>query len=392
MKILLSIPSGFHSRELLMPLKKILSQDPKITRIYCLSPGASHHTQIFPGYSDKFTFLKNPTSQSKHTDLLIQHEPNLVITNTSGLDPRDTPLLQAAKKLNIKTLTFIASWDNVWKMERLKKKGGTQVLADRFIVWNQMMHDHLLRTFSKLTTNQISIVGAPRLDFFFHENNIPSRQELLNYLNIPDDNGKLVHFATTELYPLEYIVRAVKNAKQKNIIKHKLHLYVSVHPGGNITPRLKYAEKHNATVRYSFGRQETSPDHNFKYNPSFKDIYMLIALFKHSDLLINHSSTVAIESFLGNTPVINVKYGMPLDWWRWYRSMVYRDFNQHYRDITAGNGTTLVHNKKQLIRAAADYLNHPELQTEERRKTVRKIITTTDGTASQKTLNIIKSL
>lgn len=392
MKILLSIPSGFHSRELLMPLKELLSQDPEINRVYCLSPGASHHTQLFPDYSDKFTFLKNPTSQSEHADLLTRYDPDLVITNTSGLDYHDLPLLQAAKKLNKKTLTFIASWDNIWKMERLKNKQGTQVPADNFIVWNQMMHDHLLKIFPDLTTGQISIIGAPRLDFFWHASNIPSRQKLLDYLNIPNDGGKLIHFATTELYPLEYIIRAVKNAEQKNIIKHKLHFYISVHPGGNITPRQKYAKKYNAAVRYSFGQQQSAPDPNFKYNPSFNDIYMLIALFKHSDLLINHSSTVTIESFLGNTPVINIKYGRPFDWWRWYRSMVYRDFNQHYRDITSINSASVVHNKSQLIKAVTNYLNNPQQHCEERQRTLRKIITTTDGTASQKVLNTIKRL
>ncbi len=392
MKILISIPSGFHSRELLMPLKELLSQDSDITQIYCVSPGAPHHSQLFPDYSNKFKFIKNPANKSAYEKLLNQYKPNIVITNTSGLDPRDIPLLQAAKKLNIKTLTFIASWDNIWKMERLKKKGGTQVLANHFIVWNQMMHDHLLKVFPDLNTDQISIIGAPRLDFFFHENKIPSRQELLKYLNIPDDGSKLIHFATTELYPMEYIIRAIKKAEDKKLIKHKLRFYISVHPGGNIEPHQKYAKKYNATVRYSFGRQSTFPDPNFKYNPTLKDIYMLVALFKYSDLLINHSSTVAIESFLGGTPVINVKYGITLDWWNWYRSMVYRDFSQHYQDITANNATALVHNKKELIKAITNYLNSPQLQAAERKQTLQKMITTTDGTASQKFLYTIKHL
>jgi CDP-glycerol glycerophosphotransferase (TagB/SpsB family) len=386
MKILISIPSGFHSRELLMPLKELLSNDSDISHIYCVSPGAPYKEQIFPDYSDKFIFLKNPENQSKHEELLTQYKPDLVITNTSGLDPRDTSILQATKKLNMKTLTFIASWDNVWKMERLKKKGGAQVLANHFIVWNQMMHDHLLKIFPELTTEQIFIIGAPRLDFFFHENKIPSRQELLNYLNIPDDGGKLIHFATTELYPMEYIIKATQKTT------HKIHSYISVHPGGKIEPHKNYAKKYNATVRYSFGRQENSPDPSFKYNPTFNDIYMLVALFKHSDLLINHSSTATIESFLGNTPIINVKYGITLDWWRWYRSMVYRDFGQHYLDITSGKSTALVKNERQLIKAVTDYLNNPQLQTTERQQTLQKMITTTDGTASQKVIYTIKNL
>jgi len=391
MNIIFSVPSGFHARELLVPLKPLLDADTSINHVYCLTPGAPFRQELFSDYGDKFTFIANPLDEAGLKKLISELAPDIVVTNTSGLDLHDTPLLKATQVLNIPTLTFIASWDNVWKMERFQNAGQPFLLADRLIVWNEMMSEHLKRIFPELNEKRISIIGAPRLDFFFHQDKIPNKKQLLAYLDLPDNDAKLIHFATTELYPLEYVIKTIVEAQRKGAIKHKLHLYASVHPGGDIGKHRQYADKYHVTVRYSFGRRSIISHPSWQYNPTPEEIYMLVALFKHSNLLINHSSTVAIESFLGDTPVINVKYGQPLDWWRWYRSMVYRDFKQHYRDVITNQATKVVHNSHQLIAAVCDYLDHPEHDQQNRLATLKKMITTTDGTASKKVLDIIKN-
>lgn len=391
MNIIFSVPSGFHARELLTPLKPLLDEDTDIDKIYCLTPGAPFRQELFSGYGDKFTFIANPPHESDLKKLISELASAIVVTNTSGLDLHDTPILKAAQALNIPTLTFIASWDNVWKMERFQNAGRPLLLADRLIVWNKMMSEHLRRVFPELNEKRVSVIGAPRLDFFTHWDKIPGRRQLFDYLNLPDTNAKLIHFATTELYPLDYVIKAIVAAQLRGAIPHRLHLYASVHPGGDTGKHQPYADKYHVTVRYSFGRRDRAPLADFQYNPTLLDIYMLVALFKHSDLLINHSSTVAIESFFGDTPVINVKYGQPFGWWRWYRSMVYRDFKQHYRDIMTNQATKVVRNSHQLIAAVRDYLDHPEHDRPGRLTALKKIITTTDGTAGKKVLALIKN-
>jgi hypothetical protein len=375
MKILFSVPSGFHLRELLLPLKHFLEADNSLEKINVATPAAAFHQKIFPTFGSKFIF----TDQPKFTDL------NLVITNTTGLDSYDLPLLREAKINKIPTLTFISSWDNIWKIERhIKQQRVKHEFADHIVVWNEIMQHHLQRLLPASSSTKIHIIGAPRLDYFFHTNKIPTRAQLLNYLQLSPDQP-LLHFATTELYPMGYLVKAVAKAYPQ------ANLYASVHPGGNINQH-KSLELYGARVRYSFGRRETSPHPAFLYNPSLEDIYYLVALFKHSDLLINHSSTVAIESFLGNTPVINVNYGQPLDWWRWRRSVIVRDFREHYSDITHEHATQVVRNSRQLLAATQNYLAHPEQDAAARAQTLKKMITTTDGNASQKTFALIKNL
>lgn len=384
MHLTFSVPSGFHARELLLPLKSHLETDPAITRVTVITPAAAYRATVFPTYGEKFSFEPNSTTPEQCEQLLHRLQPSLVITNTSGLDTKDVLILEAARRLRLPTLTFIASWDNAWKMERLKNDGRPQIIADHLAVWNTMMRDHLLRLFPDLTPDRLTVTGPPRLDFFSHTDKIPSRAQLFDALGLPDPSAKLVHVATTELYPSDYIVKTLAALPVK--------LYVSVHPGGDLQKHQSYAALVGAIVRYSFGRQDSAPEPSFRYNPSLDDVYMLVALFKHTDVLVNHSSTVAIESLLADRPVINVKYGRPLDWWRWYRSMVYRDFQQHYRDLIADGATRLVFNARQLRHALLEYLAHPEQQRAARALTVKKMITTTDGTASQKMLAVIKTL
>lgn len=388
MKLLFSVPSGYHLRELLLPLKHVFEPDSDISEIFVVTPVADIHEEVFAEFGGKVSCYQNPVDATEHTALLQKLKPDIVITNTVGHDQLDYPILQAADELNIPTLTFIASWDNVWKIGRLLRNDIPVHVADHFIVWNEMMKRHLLQLFPELSGGQIAVIGAPRLDYFWQKNIIPSKEQVYQLLGFEDVNKPFIHFATTELYPMDYVVEAVAEA-----IKHgqlpDLYLYASVHPGGNIQNH-QQLQHFGATVKYSFGRVARPPHPDFAYIPTEADILNLVGVFTHAGALVNQSSTTALESLIAGTPVINVTYGRLFDWWRWYRSMVYRDFKQHYIDLVRDDATYLVKNKHQLIAAIQQALKAPHAKDIAAKKTVQRMITTTDGTASQKVLTEIK--
>lgn len=391
MKLVFSIPTGYHLRELVLPLRDLLTTAPDIEEVHCITPAAPWKSSLFQDFSPRFHFWENPKDVEGHKQLLKQIQPSLVITDTVGHDERDYPILTAAKELQYKTLTFIASWDNVWKIERLLKTPNRVALADRFIVWNQMMQSHMLRLFTHLTLSDVLVVGAPRLDFFFHASRIPSRADLFKVLELPDSTRPLIHLSTTELYPTQYIAKALAEGQKSGHIPTNAYLLATVHPGGDITKH-QAMEKYGVKVRYAFGRHVNAPHPAFTFNPTMAEIYQSVALFKHTNVLINHSSTTALESLLANVPVINVKYGQPLDWWHWYRSMVYRDFGQHYEDVTRDGATTVVTSRAKLLTTTAQYLKEPTLHQTERQATIRRMVTTTDGTAANKVFAIIRQM
>ena len=401
MKIVISAPTGFNSRELLLPLAEHLENDRAIETVHVITPAAAYHQELFPALGAKFAWHRNPADLAGHATLLASLKPNVIVTPTVGLDTKDTPLIRAGKQLGIPTVTFIASWDNVFKMERLRDRGFSGAekgrakdweFPDYIAVWNKMNQAHVAEKFSdEIDPARIVITGPPRFDYFTHASRIPTKEQLFSYLGWPQapESARLLHFATTELYPFEYIIRATRAAIDRTALPKDLLLYASVHPGGDMSRHQHYT-KYGVHVKYSFGRRERSVVPEFAYLPTTEEIYLLIALWRHAGVLVNQSSTVAIESMAADTPVINVTYGRPLDWWRWRRSMVYRDFAQHYRYITEHGGTRLVSNPRQLVEQLRQYLADPTADHTARQATLAHMITYTDGSSSERLLKYVK--
>ncbi len=391
MKLLFSIPSGYHLRELVLPLRSHLESADNVSEVHIISPGAADSANIFTNFGSKFIFHPNQKTDEEYKNFFTEIKPDIAITNTVGHDALDEPILRNAKELGIKTLTFIASWDNVWKIDRLIASGIPIVIADRFIVWNEMMKEHLMRTFPSVSGEQISVIGAPRLDYFAQHDKIASKESVYKTLGFRDLSRPFIHISTTELYPMEYLVKTIRRGIDDGTIPNNPYIYASVHPGGSIE-RYKSFEQYGVTVRFSPGRRETGTIPSFTYVPTEEDIFLLAGIFSHAGALVNHSSTTALESLIAHVPVVNVRYGMIFDWWNWRRSMVYRDFKQHYKDLISDGATYVAHSKQELLDSIKDALINPHAKDAARDVTVKKMITTTDGTASKKVLAYITAL
>jgi hypothetical protein len=301
----------------------------------------------------------------------------------------DRPILLAAHELKIPTCTFIESWDNIWKMAL---KRDEQILPDHLIVWNGIMRDHLLREFPELTPERVSVTGSPRLDAFRHLDKIPSREQLFAYIGL-DPTKRLLHLVTVELYDISHVAEQIGEAKQRGRLPAALQLYASMHPGsGEPNLHRHWAEKYGYTLKYSFGRRESAPHPDFRFNPTMEEVYLLVALWKETDVMVNFSSTAALESLLADRPAIGVMFGKPWDGWRWRRSAVVRDFREHYQDLVRGGGVRIVERRRDLLPAINDSLAHPEKDRDGRRKSCEIIMTTLMGDASAKTLDVLRQL
>ena len=375
----------------MLPLRRHLEANASISEVHVVTPAAPIASDVFQEFGAKFFYHENPKDDNGHKELFASLKPDVVITNTVGHDALDEPILRIAKEMKIPTVTFIASWDNVWKIGRLIDSKIPISIADRFIVWNSMMKEHLMRIFPDITEDRIAIIGAPRLDYFSQKEKIASKEEVYTQFGFTDITRPFIHIATTELYPMEYIVKTIRTNIDSGVIPNNPYIYASVHPGGSLE-KYKPFEQYGVTVRFSSGRREDITLPSFRYAPKDADIFFLAGVFTHASVLINHSSTVALESLITGVPVINVKYGKTFDFWNWRRSMVYRDFQQHYDDLISDGATYIASSKKELIAAVVDAHNNPHAKDAARKVTVQKMITTTDGTASEKVLNFILAL
>lgn len=409
-RIAISVPSGAHHRSFLQPIRDLVISETD-WEVLVISPGAPWSDQLFPDAEyprSRFRFVENTETERLFTDT----RPSLVVTTTAGLDLKDPPILEAAQRLGLRTATFVESWDNIWKTERvargLGKPGQRIVFPDALLVWNDRMKQHALRAFPTYKTDEtyrtdrtyrtyrsprIVITGAPRLDYFGprYASQLPPRAEVMESLGLKPE-GRLLHLATTELYDHGHVAKAIGEAKRRGDLPPDLQLYASVHPGGKMERHQPWAEKYGFSIRFSPGRRADVPHPDFRYNPTQEEMLRLAATFKEADVMVNLSSTVALESCLADRPTICAFFGKSFDWFAWRRSMVVRDFREHYADLLSGGGIAVARNGAQLVAQIRAYLEDPQKDSAGRRRSAEIIAGTVAGDASERVLAKLKTL
>ncbi|MGB3775794.1 MAG: hypothetical protein WA951_11110, partial [Leeuwenhoekiella sp.] len=102
------------------------------------------------------SFSKNEVTK-EYLQLLTEDRPDILFF-THQRPPYLAPLDYAAKKLGIKTCSFIFSWDN------LPSKGRMAAPFDSFMVWSQLMKDELHQFYHKTKTQEVEVVGTPQFE------------------------------------------------------------------------------------------------------------------------------------------------------------------------------------------------------------------------------------
>jgi CDP-glycerol glycerophosphotransferase (TagB/SpsB family) len=111
--------------------------------------------------------------------------------------------------------------------------------------------------------------------------------------------------------------------------------------------------------------------------------------FRHADVVVHLSSTVAIDAALFDRPSVCMDYdpapGQP-------RQAIVRDVNHrwtHYRPVAESGGTWLVNNPQQLVDAIRTYLAHPELHRMERQKMAEYVCGYLDGRCGRRMIDAV---
>jgi CDP-glycerol glycerophosphotransferase (TagB/SpsB family) len=101
--------------------------------------------------------------------------------------------------------------------------------------------------------------------------------------------------------------------------------------------------------------------------------------FRHADVVVNLSSTVAIDAAIFDRPIVNLDYdpepGAP-------NQRLVKDVNHvwtHFKPIAESGGVWLVDDAAAMIEATRTYLAHPELHREQRRAIAALVCQHLDG-------------
>ncbi len=304
------------------------------------------------------------------TQRLTQERPDFLFT--MGTFRYEEPAVAAAAyALKIPRLAFITSWDNPSTKRRMVFN------YDGYVVWSQEMKDQMHYFFPHSRRVPIYVVGAPQFDVFYQSRFEQSRAEFCQ-VNQLDPTAPIILYAMGSPNMIPEMA-AVKHLAQ-SVIAGELgnaQLLVRPHPIHDKSREFE-ALRHlkPKVVVQSTGQPDLNVQHRAQDESKIRQ---WVNTFRHSDVIVNISSTAVIDGALFDRPVVNLDFdpepGKRLE-------PMIKEINHcwtHFKPIAESGGLWLVNNPAEMVNAVKTYLQQPELHREARRKMAAFVISYLDG-------------
>jgi hypothetical protein len=284
--------------------------------------------------------------------------PDVVLT-TGTFRFEEPAIAAAARKLGIPLLAFITSWDNISTKSRMVFN------YDGYVVWSERMRDELHQYYPATKEAPCYIAGAPQFDAFFQSRFEQSRAEFCAQYNL-DAQKKIVLYATgtpnmfRENRAIQHLAEQVAAGAlgdvQFLLRPHPLHDDGSFYNLlRNLGPRVAVQQTGQAGLK---GVHRTQTE---------LQIFEWVNTFRHADVVVNLSSTAAIDGAIFDHPVVNLDFDPEPD--RARQQLVW-DLNHvwtHFKPVTESGGMWMVNDLEEMVAAVRAYLADPALHRERRR-------------------------
>jgi CDP-glycerol glycerophosphotransferase (TagB/SpsB family) len=298
----------------------------------------------------------------KYAALLQEHHVTHLFF-THQRPPFIAPLIYAAEQLQIKTSSFIFSWDN------LASKGRMAGNFDYYLVWSDLMKTELLQFYTAVKAANIEVVGTPQFEPYVLER-YASDKELFYAKFDLDARKKTICFScgdiatskNDELY-IETIAKAILAKKIPEV-----NLIVRTSPAEDPIRFKSMAEKY-PFIKWNFPKWIQSRDnHQEAWSqriPTVADIVDLRSLLEFSDININMLSTMSLDFMQFDKPVINPVFGNAQN--GLYNDQRFLNY-EHIVHVEKSGATRIVKNETELIAAIYRYYINPDVDQDNRKK------------------------
>jgi len=296
-------------------------------------------------------------NNNEYISLFEELKPDLVFNGSHIHSLISRPVIHAARRLGIKTATFLFSWDN------LTSQGRILPYHDFYLVWNDQIKKDLLQIYKKIRESQVYVTGTPQFDFHFNKGIFSSRAQYAELIGV--DPARPIILYTTGMLNLmpdeDIIVERLGDICQQ--IESKPQLVVRVYPK-DLSGRFDVLKGRRKDIVFP----EIIWEHNF-LTPDVKDLGFYSNMLFHCELGVNVASTVSLELCIFDKPVINIGYNpfgvdiSPKNFAAYYQW-------EHYKPITDSGAVDIAYREEEmegLIRSALEY---PELKSNARKKLV----------------------
>jgi hypothetical protein len=269
------------------------------------------------------------------------------------------------------------SWDNFTnKLIPVRR-------VDRLIVWNELMKQQAI-DFHGYAPDEVKVAGVPQWDLYFREGTLLPRDAFFRQLGA-DPSRQLVTVTTTprELYPHhDHVLRVLIRSMTDDKWPAPAQLLVRLHPRDEREAYAEFEGTPNVIIEKPF-RSTVKAGDGLAIDITADNQRHLANTMRHSDVIVNVASTLAIEAAIFDTPVVNVSFDgeTPCEWVRSARR--YYRFT-HYRNITRHGAVRVAEDPAQLTEHVGRYLGDRSLDREGRARVVLEQCQYLDGRSAER--------
>ena len=328
------------------------------------------------------SFAENTVTQA-YLQLLKTDRPDILFF-THQRPPYLAPLDYAAKKLGIKTCSFIFSWDN------LPSKGRMAAPFDAFLVWSELMKSELHHFYPKTKKQEVEVVGTPQFEPYVLPRYASSRESFYERFSL---NPKLkticyscgdVSTSKNDGHYIKTIAEALKSGKIPEV-----NFIVRTSPAEDGS-RFSALKNDFPFIKWNFPKWELTRDNHpepwSQRVPLKEDLTDLRALLEYCDLNVNMCSTMGLDFMLFDKPVINPVFGNAEN--DLYNDQKYLRYG-HYERVVKSGAVAIVKTENKLINAINKTLESPNLRLKQQKELLELQI----GKPLEKTSeNMVKTL
>jgi hypothetical protein len=150
---------------------------------------------------------------------------------------------------------------------------------------------------------------VPQWDLYFREGTLSTRDAFFRRIGA-DPSRKLVTVTTTprELYPHhDHVLRVLIRAMTDNAWRGQVQLLVRLHPRDEREAYTEFEGTPNVIIEKPF-RSTVKAGDGLAVDITAENQRHLANTMRHSDVVVNVASTLAIEAAIFDTPVVNVSF------------------------------------------------------------------------------------
>lgn len=379
----------FWGKIIRVPLIRMFDHEPLIQRNYQLSFG---HWKRKLLRKAAFLFPKHFWNPNFITDLERRHipfspafekyieefRPSLVVTPTPGFTEMDAEAIVLAKKAGIPTVAMDFSWDNLTSNCKHLRK------TDYLIAWTERMRGQAI-SIHGYKPEHVFTSGIMRFDHYFKT--VPgelSRDAFLKSKGLdPNEKTILVTTVTRGNYKDEpTILRELIEFRDHGKFPGHPNIFIRIHPKEDNFQDYKDFEKY-PHVRVERGGHEMAKNLGSKIEMDESDLVNLKDTLRYSDVVVNYASTITLESFVFDKPVVNI--GFPEYYMNAYSFT-------HYKPVVETKALRIAHSMEELISEMDAYLRDPSREKEERKKAAQEFIGFADGKSYERVVEQLSAI